>query len=361
MPKPNFHVVHVVPALFGSEGIVGGAERYAFELARAMSREVPTTLVTFGREDMQRVDSGLRVCVLGNSRFVRGERTNPVSARIVWALRAATVVHCHQRHVLTSSLVAAYCRLTGRRVFVTDLGGGGWDISAYIPTDRWYHGHLHISQYSRRVFGHENNPRAQVILGGVDADKFSPGASSAPRRDVLYVGRILPHKGINYLIEALPSGMSLTVAGSPDDPQFFADLRRLAEGKKVTFRHDMDDVDLVQAYREAACVVLPSVYRTMYGRESDVPELLGQTLLEAMACGAVVIGTDVASIPEVVEDGVTGFIVPPNDPRSIGDRLQWLATHLDQRRAMGIDARRRVQKHFMWSAVVQRCLAAYGR
>jgi len=59
----------------------------------------------------------------------------------------------------------------------------------------------------------------------------------------------------------------------------------MAAGKRVTFQHDLDDAGLIQAYRGALCVVLPSVYRTMYGVEYQVPELLGQTLLEGMACG----------------------------------------------------------------------------
>ena len=65
-------------------------------------------------------------------------------------------------------------RLRGRRVFCTDLGGGGWDISAYVSTDRWFDGHLHISQYSRHVFGHDGLASARVIYGGVDAARFSP-------------------------------------------------------------------------------------------------------------------------------------------------------------------------------------------
>ena len=65
------------------------------------------------------------------------------------------------------------CRLTGRKVFVSDLGGGGWDISSYTKTDKWYHSHLHISRYSRDVSGHGDQPWAHVIYGGVDLVKFS--------------------------------------------------------------------------------------------------------------------------------------------------------------------------------------------
>jgi glycosyltransferase involved in cell wall biosynthesis len=107
------------------------------------------------------------------------------------------------------------------------------------------------------------------------------------------------------------------------------------------------------------CIVLPSVYRTDEGHATLVPELLGQTLLEGMACGTPAICTDVASMPEVVEDGVTGFVVPPNDPARLGERLAWMREHPAVAAAMGAAGRRRVLERFTWSSVVDRCLDAY--
>jgi glycosyltransferase involved in cell wall biosynthesis len=353
-------VVHLVPASFSAtEGVIGGAERYAFELARYMAAEVPTQLVTFGPDDRREMHGDLRVTVIGRPWHVRGQRTNPFSFRLFAALADATVVHCHQQYVVASSMAAAYARGTGRRVFVTDLGGGGWDISGYLSTDTWYHGHLHISEYSRSVYGHAQNVRAHVISGGVDAEKFSPGPEASLRAPALFVGRLLPHKGIGYLIEGLPPGLPLAVVGHPFDTGYLAELHRLASGKPVTFCHDADESALVRAYRQALCVVLPSVYRTSDGNESRVPELLGQTLLEGMACGIPAICTDVASMPEVVEHGVTGFVVPPNDPVALGERLLWLKEHPGEARMMGAAGRQRVLEHFTWPAVVQRCLAIY--
>jgi glycosyltransferase involved in cell wall biosynthesis len=60
-----------------------------------------------------------------------------------------------------------------------------------------------------------------------------------------------------------------------------------------------------------------------------------------------------------VDDGVTGFVVPPNDPPALGARLAWLAAHRDQAAAMGLAGRERVLRHFTWDAVVARCLDAY--
>jgi alpha-maltose-1-phosphate synthase len=361
MREPS-HVLHIVPALFGAnDGITGGAERYAFELARHMAREVPTTILSFGVKDRQERIDELEIRIIGNPWYVRGQRTNPMALSLFSEMRRADVIHCHQQHVLASSVAAAFGRLFGHRVFVTDLGGGGWDISGYISTDSWYQGHLHISEYSRRIYRHEGKPWAHVIMGGVDTEKFSPGLQVTRENKVRFVGRLLPHKGIDYLIEALPEGMALDIVGHPYDSNYAHDLRRLARAKQVTFIEDCDDAALVTAYRRALCVVLPSVYKNMYGRETKVPELLGQTLLEGMACATPVICTDVASMPEIVEDNVTGFIVPPNDAAALSQKLIWLFEHPMEARKMGEMARRRVLEKFTWPLVVRRCLEIYAR
>lgn len=353
-------VLHIVPALFDEvRGTIGGAERYVYELARHMAEEVPTELLTFGDHDHEEQVGKLHIRIAGNPWYVRGHRFNPVSRAIFPSIRAADVVHCHQQHVLASSLSAFVCRLSRRRVFTTDLGGGGWDISAYISTDRFYHGHLHISEYSRQVFGHEGKPWAHVILGGVDTEKFSPDPACPRDGSVLFVGRLLPHKGIHDLIEALPQNMRLNVVGPIRDERFYNRLCDLAAGKDVAFIHNCDDSQLVALYRKALCVVLPSSYKSADGLITRVPELLGQTLLEGMACATCAICTDVASMPEVVEHGVTGFVVPANDPHTLREKLEFLRDHPVVACEMGRAGRVRVLQRFTWAAVVQRCLQIY--
>jgi glycosyltransferase involved in cell wall biosynthesis len=353
-------VVHIVPAPFGPRGVVGGAERYALELARQMADRVPTTLVTFGETPGEEQVGALRVRTVGNPWLVRGQRTNPFSLDVFREMRGADVVHCHQHHVLMSSAAAAWCRLTGKRVFVSNLGGGGWDVSAYVSTDAWFHGHLHLSEYSRRIHGHGDLARARVVGGGVDTQKFSPNSLVPRNGGALFVGRLLPHKGVSDLIRGLPGDVPLTVIGPVPDPATKERLAALARGKAVTFLHGLDDDALVREYCRAMCVVLPSVYRTDEGYETLVPELLGQTLLEGMACGAPVICTDVASMPEIVEQGVTGFVVPPNDPAGLGERLSWLRANPTEASIMGLAGRRRVLARFTWKGVVNRCLDAYS-
>lgn len=325
-----------------------------------MADVTPTRLLTFGKNPRTERIGNLDVRVVGDPWYVRGQKSNPFSAAIFREASKADIVHCHQQHILASSTAALACRLAGRKVFVTDLGGGGSDISRYVNTDRWFRGHLHISEYSRRVFGQEGPSWSHVILGGIDTQKFSPDPAIPRDGSVVFVGRLLPHKGINYLVEAIPPEMPLKVIGQPMDDRFLRHLHELAGGKRVTFHHDFTDTDIVRAYRGALCIVLPSVYRHLYGEETKVPELLGQTLLEGMACGTPAICTDVASMPEIVEEGRSGFIVPPNDPSAICRKLAWLRDHPGEAIQMGVAARQRVLDKFTWPAVVQRCLEIYA-
>lgn len=326
-----------------------------------MAEVTPTRLLAFGDEPTTETVGRLDLRVIGKPWYVRGQRSNPVAAAMLSEVLKANIIHCHQQHILASSLASLVSRVAGRKVFVTDLGGGGWDISGYMNTDRWYRGHLHISEYSRRVFGQAGQPWSHVILGGIDTEKFFPDPSVPRDGSVVFVGRLLPHKGINYLIAALPPDLPLKVIGRAMDDRFLHELHALATGKQVTFHHDCSDADVVKAYRSALCIVLPSVYRDVYGNETNVPELLGQTLLEGMACGTPAICTDVASMPEIVEHGRSGFIVPPNDPSAICHHLIWLRDHRDAVAQMGSAARERVVKKFTWPAVVQRCMEIYAR
>jgi glycosyltransferase involved in cell wall biosynthesis len=353
-------VLHVVPRLLADDGrLAGGGERYPMELAAHMAKRVPTRLLSFGKRSWQGTMQGVPVRIIGGDWAARGREHNPFSTQLFAEVLQADVVHCHQREVLASKLAAACCRLGGGRVAVTDHGGGAWDWTGRLPTDWLFHHHLHVSRFSIETAGHHRRRTARVILAGVDADRFSPGrAPGAPRR-ALFVGRVLPHKGVDDLILGLPDGIGLDVVGPALDSRFLGDLRELARGRDVAFRHDLDDDELIEAYRAALCVVLPSKYRHRYGGETQVPELLGQTLLEGMACGRPVICTRAGGMPEIVADGETGFVVEPGDPHALRERLAWLAEHPDDREAMGRAARARVLAEFTWDRVVDRCFEAY--
>lgn len=369
--EPNaVRVVHVSPTYFGERSILGGGERYATELARAMARLTPTRLVSFAAhtdegERLAAELAPLEVRLFRPLWYPRGQRTNPVSVRFLTALADADIIHCHQFHVVATTLALAYARTTRKRAFVTDLGGGGWDLSYRLDTGRWVDGFLHLSHFGARRFARYEG-KNHVVFAGVDVERFRP-LPGRTYETVVYVGRLLPHKGINYLIEAVDATIELRVIGRPWEPHLEATrgaeylqlLRKLAHGKRVRFITDADDRRLLQEYNAALAVVLPSVYTDVFGMHHPIPELFGLTLVEAMACATPVIATDVGALPEVVEDGVTGFLVPPNDARALADRIRWLRQHPEQARRMGERGRARVRERFTWEAVARRCLAIY--
>ena len=176
-------------------------------------------------------------------------------------------------------------------------------------------------------------PGAHTVLGGTDVARFRPPGEPTERREGVFVGRILPHTGLNYLIEAMDPDVPLAIVGrrsrhSASDRL----LAGLAEGKRIRFIEGQalesgewappaEDPAIVATLQNALCVVLPSVRRTVFGPSIGVPELLGLVVLEGMACGAPAIVTDVSSLPEVVVDGETGFVVPPNGPGALRAKI----------------------------------------
>lgn len=359
----DIRVVHIIPALFGYEGIFGGAERYALELARAMSQQVPTRLVAFGKQPFSRKEGSLRIEVVRNLIPFRRFRFDPIGPMLIPHLSWATVVHYHQTHTMMASASLIISRLTKRRIFTTHLGSGGFGLHQIFNTDLLFNGHLHISEYSRRIFGHSQLPNAHVIYGGVDTLFFSPPNDAPARSYVLYVGRLLPHKGIDYLIKAIPIHIPLIIAGRPMRHAFwyFELLKELSKGKNIKYMHNVDDLTLRYLYQNALCVVLPSVYQSCDGMRYTIPELLGLTLIEGMACGTPGICTSVASLPEIVQHGLNGFVVPPNNPDALKSAIMLLWSNRDLVQKLGICARQTVLQKFTWSAVVDRCLRLYFR
>jgi glycosyltransferase involved in cell wall biosynthesis len=355
-------VLYVSPLLFGPDGIVGGGERAAYELARAVAHEVPTTLVSFGASRSSQRKGPLRIEIYPSAGDLVGQRFDPLSYRFLEQLRGVDVVHCNQYRVAVSQLAILAGAALGKRTFATDRGGVGVHFDPQLPVERRLTALLPISRFSLQQL--PSDAPARVIFGGA-TDHFLSGGANRPtgaqtsQRRVLYVGRIMRHKGIDVLIEGLPDGVGLDVVGHVYDEEFHALLQRLASGRDVRFVHDASDADLLDAYSGALVTVLPSVYRDAFGGEWQMPELLGNVLLESMACATPVICSDVGGMPEAVEDGLVGFVVPPSDPEALRRRIGELAGDAALRDEMGRRARGRVLERFTWPAVARCALDAY--
>ena len=351
-------VVHISPAAFGDEGIFGGGERYPFELARAMAAHTPVRLVTFGNSPRTWQDGPLSIRVLPLRGQWKGSEVNPLSEQLLGELLRADVIHLHQWESVVANVGVIAGHLTRRRVFATDLGGSGKNYWRRLRLQRWVDGFLAISQFSADFYPEMDNQNT-VVLGGVDPDKFHPGPPESRRRRALFVGRLLPHKGIDRLIEAIPADLELLVIGRPYDADYRLLLESRAKGKSVEFRERVEDEELREAYRTSRALVLPSVYRTTFGADARKSELLGLTLLEGMASGTPAVCTAVGGMPEIVDDGKTGFIVDPEDLVGLGAAVERLVNLDDEAwDAMSHNARA-VSTNRSWDAMARICLATY--
>jgi glycosyltransferase involved in cell wall biosynthesis len=355
--RPPRRVVHVAPSYFGDRSCVGGGERYAMSLAGEVAKHVETVFVSFGRERDSFREGDLRVEIYPALRLMNGLTWDPVSYSFLRELAGADVVHCYQYKTIVTNLAILAAATLRKRVCVTDLAGVGYHFTEMFPLADFVDVFLPISAYSLKTL--PQFKRAEIIYGGVD-ERFAAEVGGGEReRKALFVGRLLPHKGINYLIEAVDKDVPLEVIGRPYSPDYFELLRRLAEGKNVKLVTDASDEDLLRAYRRSLVTVLPSVYSDVYGNTQTMPELLGLVMLESMACGTPVVCTAVGGMPEFVEDGVTGFVVPPNDPPALRERINHLLDNPETALRMGREGRRTVLEKFTWAATAERCLTAY--
>ncbi len=223
--------------------------------------------------------------------------------------------------------------------------------------------------------------RVEVIYNGVDTEEYRPdeGTDVLERNgidpelpSVVFVGRITRQKGLRYLLDAAPAfdplAQLVLCAGAPDTPELGAEVERRVErlraerGGVVWLDRMLPRKEVVQILSHATVFVCPSIY-----------EPLGIVNLEAMACEAAVVATATGGIVEVVDDGVTGLLVPfeptpdgsqdPLDPEGfvagIAGRVNELLRDPDRAREMGRAGRKRVIERFAWPAIAAQTAALY--
>ena len=354
-------VIHVAPTAFGSQGLFGGGERYPLELARALAQHVSCELVTFGPKAGTHRDGALTIRVVRPLGYLGGHPARAIAPALPRAIGRADIVHAHHIHAPTSVLAAMTARARGIATVATDHGFGerAWGRLDRRLFDRV----LAVSEYSA---GQLRSPpeRTRVVYGGADPLRHQPHPGER-RTGILFVGRLTPHKGLDVLIRALPPQARLTIVGSeghdprPPERDYPALLRSLAAGRRVLFLGPVDDEELARQYRTAAVLVIPSVERTWYGRRVVISELLGLVALEAMASGTPVIASRLGGLPEIVEDGVTGYLFPPGDVSALRDRLTQILADPAAVARLGSNARKAVVAELTWDRCAERCLAAY--
>jgi starch synthase len=211
--------------------------------------------------------------------------------------------------------------------------------------------------------------RVHIVHNGIDTTLYRPDHGTdvldrigldRGRPYVLFVGRITRQKGVPHLLRAVrdidPAAQVVLCAGAPDTPEIdqefrdlYQELSRVREGVHW-IPQMLPRPEVIQLLTHAAVFVCPSVY-----------EPLGIVNLEAMACGTPVVASRVGGIPEVVDDGVTGVLVPVDDAFESGlaRALDAVVGDPEAARGMGEAGRERAVQEFGWDAVARRTVRLY--
>jgi glycosyltransferase involved in cell wall biosynthesis/LmbE family N-acetylglucosaminyl deacetylase len=224
--------------------------------------------------------------------------------------------------------------------------------------------------------------RRVTVPNGVDESWLEVERAESPSPEILFVGRMSPEKGLHHLIEAfidiagrhtevrlkiigphalLPRESIVDVAEDADiralerfyrGPKYWDQLEAMippALADRIDFIHSMPQRQLVDHYRTAAMLVNPSL-----------SESFGMSLVEAMSVGCPVIGTTAGGMPEVVDEGVTGLLVPPADTAALSAAIEALLADPALRRRMGEAGRVRVAGRFTWDSIAESVSTVYA-
>jgi glycosyltransferase involved in cell wall biosynthesis len=349
--------VLVIPASYYARNrVVGGGERYALEYARALAKLAPTTLGLFDLQGRVEQQEELTIRTF-TARRLSQRLGFPMTAASSRALREFDVIHIMVFPTPLADWLLLASRFRKQLVILTDVGGCGPCWSSYLEKfhsslnlNRRADGLAHLSRHASRFYRDWKQPQT-TLFGGVDLDQYA-GLDTTPQGYALFVGRLLPHKGVLPVIEALTAETPLRVLGRPYDEAYVRELQAAARGKNVTFIFDADDRELRRQYAGANVVLQPSL--PAKGLEDDKAELLGLVALEAMGAGKPVIVTRTTSLPELVVDGKTGYIIQPGDAVDLRRRVEQLVQNPALSEEMGRAARQHIVDRFTWEKVARR-------
>jgi len=377
--------------------VYGGAGVHVAELVRALRDDIDVRVRAFGLpRDEENVSSYLVPPSLTAANPALA--TLGVDLEIAQDTAGADLVHSHTWYANAAGHLASLLHgiphvvtahsLEPLRPWKAEQLGGGYRVSSWIEASAFAGAAavIAVSHGMRRdilrSYPFLDEQRVVVVHNGIDLERWKPVSDDdlvrelgidPERPSVVFVGRITRQKGLVYLLEAaklLPPEVQLILcAGAPDTPEILAEVQAGVEALQqertgvVWIDRLLSQHELSAVLTQATTFVCPSVY-----------EPLGIVNLEAMACGAPVVGTATGGIPEVVDDGVTGRLVPidqledgtgtPVDPerfiRDLADTLIEVVSDPENAKRMGEAGRGRAEAEFGWDRIAVRTREIYA-
>ena len=278
------------------------------------------------------------------------------------------LIHAHW--ILPQGLAALFACLVANRkipVLCTSHGGDLYGLRGVLFS--WLKKYV-ISQssaftvvsqamrYKILSFGIQNRP-IHVIPMGVDLKKrFVPYSESKKNTfaQLLFVGRLVPKKGIEYLIAALPDiikkypGAILTIIGEGQErPLLEKQIEKLGIRKNVIFLGAIRNDKVFEFYQAADIVLFPSIIADDGDREG-----FGLVLVEALGCGCAVVVTDLPAMKDIIIDGHTGIVVPQKNSRKMAEKVVKILNNPELGRSLGKNGRKYVLERFDWDIIAMK-------
>ena len=377
--------------------VYGGAGVHVAELVRSLRKQdVDVHVRAFGQQrDEPDVSSYLVPADLAGANPALA--TLGVDLQIVRDVTGADLVHSHTWYANAAGHISSVLygiphvvtahSLEPLRPWKAEQLGGGYRLSSWIEQTA-FEGAAKIIAVSEgmrrdilRSYPNLDESKVEVVYNGIGLTEWKPnhddeittGLGIDPTRPaVVFVGRITRQKGLPYLLRAaalLPPEVQVVLcAGAPDTPEILEEVRdgvaalQLLRTGVVWIDRLLSQTELTAVLTAATTFVCPSIY-----------EPLGIVNLEAMACGIPVVGTATGGIPEVVEDGVTGRLVPidqaqdgtgtPLDPdkfvADLAAALVEVVSNPKLAKKMGAAGRTRAEQLFSWERIAARTKEIY--
>jgi alpha-maltose-1-phosphate synthase len=378
--------------------VYGGAGVHVAELVRALrDRGTDVRVRAFGQP---RDDAGVTSYAIPPQLASANPALSTLGVDLDMArdIEGAQIVHSHTWYTAGAGHLASLLygiphvvtahSLEPLRPWKAEQLGGGYRLSSWIEATAFAGAAtiIAVSEGMRRdiirCYPQLDPARIEVVYNGIDLVDWKPnrddgiirGFGIDPDRPVIvFVGRITRQKGLPYLLRAaalLPPDVQLVLcAGAPDTPEILEEVRAGVSALQATrtgvvwIDRQLTTNELTAVLTSATTFVCPSIY-----------EPLGIVNLEAMACGVAVVGTATGGIPEVVDDGVTGRLVPieqatdgtgtPLDPdrfiRDLASALIEVVSDPATAKQMGQAGRARAEALFSWDRIALRTKEIYA-
>lgn len=380
--------------------IYGGAGVHVAELSRVLAKHVDLKVRAFGapRDPDYHGATVTSYSVPGDLESANAAvQTLGVDLRIVPDIAGADVVHSHTWYANMAGHLASLLHgiphvlsahsLEPLRPWKAEQLGGGYALSSWVEKTAYEAAAaiIAVSEGMRqdilRSYPEVDPAKVRVVHNGIDVglwgrdegeDAIRALGIDPGKPSVVFVGRNTRQKGVPYLLRAaakLPADVQLVLClGAADTPELAAETARLIEELQnqrsgvVLVERMLPRHELIQVLSHATAFACPSIY-----------EPLGIVNLEAMACGAAVVASATGGIPEVVQHGETGLLVPleqvtdgtgtPLDPEKFvtdfAAALTEVVSDPERARVMGQAGRRRAEEHFSWESITETTLEVY--